>query len=88
MPVRLPPSAGKELLAMSLWRSLAILTLVLLLTACASHYRVTTHEGQIYDTMGKPSYDEDAKIYQFKGLDGKTVILNQRDIKEIKELPK
>ena len=72
---------------MSIWRPLMVLALAALLVACASrHYNITTHEGQIYESIGKPHYDEDAKTYTFKARDDHRVILNQRDVKEIKEL--
>ncbi|MFH1036127.1 MAG: YgdI/YgdR family lipoprotein [Pseudomonadota bacterium] len=68
------------------WRYLLILALAFLLSACASHYRVTTYEGKVYDTKGKPHFDEEAKTYSFKERGDGQVILNQRDIKEIKQI--
>jgi hypothetical protein len=63
-----------------------LLALALALGACASHYRVTTYEGQVYDAKGKPHFDEDSKTYRLKLRGDGQVILPQKDIKEIKEL--
>jgi hypothetical protein len=71
---------------MPVWRSLLLLALALLLAACASHHRVTTYEGQVYDTKDKPQFDEDTKTYRFKLRGDGQVIIPQKDIKEIKEL--
>lgn len=71
---------------MMIWRSLAILAMALLLTACANVYRVTTYEGKVYETKGKPQFDEDSKTYSFQPRGEGQVILPQKDVKEIKEL--
>lgn len=64
---------------------LALSAMVIMLTACSHYYRVTTHDGQVYTADGKPQLDEDTKVYDFKLLDGKKVVLNQKDVKEIKQ---
>lgn len=71
---------------MTMWRSALILALALLLSACASHYRVTTYEGKVYETKGKPQFDEDSKTYRFQPRGEGQVIVPQKDVKEIKEL--
>lgn len=62
-----------------------LLALVALLTGCSHYYRVTTNDGTVYTASGQPDFDEDAKVYQFRQIDGKKVILNQKDVKEIKQ---
>ncbi len=64
---------------------LALSATVVMLTACSHYYRVTTYDGQVYTSAGHPKLDEDAKVYNFYLLDGKKVILNQKDVKEIKQ---
>ncbi len=65
--------------------SVLLLALALLAGCGATYYQISTHGGQGYTAVGQPKYDEDAKTYTFEGLDGKRVILNQRDVKEIKQ---
>ena len=64
---------------------LAIAALLALLTACSHYYRVTTYDGQVYTADGHPKLDEDTKVYNFRLLDGKKVVLNQKDVREIKQ---
>mgnify|MGYP003883185457 CR=1 FL=1 len=64
---------------------LALSAMAIMLTACSHYCRVTTYDGQVYTSDGHPKLDEDAKVYQFYLLDGKKVILNQKDVKEIKQ---
>lgn len=64
---------------------LTLSAMVVMLTACSHYYRVTTYDGQVYTSDGKPQLDEDTKVYDFKLLDGKKVVLNQKDVKEIKQ---
>ena len=59
--------------------------LLALLAGCSHYYRVTTYDGQVYTADGHPRFDEEAKSYSFQLLDGKKVILNQKDVKEIKQ---
>ncbi len=64
-----------------------LLAAMLLGAACAAnHYSVTTMGGENYVSNDEPKYDEDAKTYTFRDLEGKKVILNQRTVKEIKSL--
>ena len=65
--------------------TIAWLALALLGGCSATYYQVATHGGQTYTAVGRPDYDEDAKTYTFEQTDGKKVILNQRDVKEIKQ---
>ncbi|MFH1061039.1 MAG: YgdI/YgdR family lipoprotein [Pseudomonadota bacterium] len=74
----------KRLLVKSLGL-LALLALAALPAGCSHYYRVTTYSGQIYTSEGQPKFDEDAKVYKFEQMDGKKVILNQKDVKEIKQ---
>ena len=66
---------------------LCLLAALLIASACASsNYRVTTLGGDKYVTEEEPKYDEDSKTYTFRNLEGKKVILNQSEIKEIKSM--
>ena len=64
-----------------------MLMVLLMASACAStHYGITTLSGDKYVSGDQPHYDEDSKTYTFHDLEGKKVILNQSEIKEIKSL--
>lgn len=66
---------------------LCLLAALLIASACASNnYRVTTLGGDKYISEEQPKYDEDSKTYTFRNLEGKKVILNQSEIKEIKSV--
>jgi hypothetical protein len=66
---------------------LCLLAGLLLAAACAStHYGITTLAGDKYVSEKEPKYDDDAKTYTFRDLEGKKVILNQSEIKEIRSL--
>ena len=70
-------------------RILALLMTLLLafsLVACGSKsYQVTTQSGETFIAKGSPKYDVRSKTYKFRDEKGKEVILNQEDIKVIKE---
>lgn len=68
-----------------LMTTLALSAMVIMLTACSHYYRITTYDGQVYTADGQPKLDEDTKVYRFEQLDGKKVLLNQKDVKEIKQ---
>lgn len=71
---------------MTIKRTVAILGLALFLAGCANTYRVTTYEGKVYETKGKPQFDEETKTYRFQPREEGRVIVPQKDVKEIKEL--
>ncbi|MEW5914020.1 MAG: YgdI/YgdR family lipoprotein [Thermodesulfobacteriota bacterium] len=68
---------------------LIVLTLTLILaTACGSTlYQVSTNKGKEYIAVGKPDLNEKAQTYTFKDKNGNTVILNQKEVVEIKSIP-
>ena len=68
-----------------LMTTLVLAAMLAMLTACSHYYRVTTHDGKVYTTDGHPKLDEDANVYNFYLLDGKKVVLNQKDVKEIQQ---
>lgn len=64
-----------------------ILAALFIASACAStNYRITTLSGEKYVSQEQPRYDDDSKTYTFRNLEGKKVILNQSQIKEIKSV--
>jgi uncharacterized protein YlzI (FlbEa/FlbD family) len=66
---------------------LCILAALLVASACAAtNYNITTLNGEKYISQEQPEYDEDSKTYTFRNMEGKKVILNQSEIKEIKSV--
>jgi hypothetical protein len=66
---------------------ICLLIALLAAAACAgNHYNITTASGNKYVSSSEPEYDEDAKTYTFRDLEGKKVILNQDAVKEIKSV--
>ena len=62
------------------------LLLALSLAACGSKsYQITTRSGETFTATGSPQYDVQSQTYKFHDEEGKEVILNQKDIKVIKE---
>lgn len=62
------------------------LALAFSLTACGSKsYQITTRSGDTFTAKGSPKYDVQSETYKFKDEEGKEVILNQEEIKVIKE---
>ena len=70
-------------------RILALIMTLLLafsLTACGfKSYQITTQSGETFTANGAPEYDVQSQTYKFHDEEGKEVILNQKDIKVIKE---
>ena len=64
--------------------ALLAFTLVVFAACATSHYKITTLSGKSYVSVGEPDYDDDSKTYTFNNLEGRKVILNQTQVKEIK----
>ncbi|RJX33959.1 MAG: YgdI/YgdR family lipoprotein [Desulfarculus sp.] len=64
-----------------------ILTLVLAAACSSTLYQVSTDKGREYIAVGKPELNEKARTYTFKDKNGNTVILNQKEVTEIKSIP-
>lgn len=64
-----------------------ILTLVLAAACSSTLYQVSTNKGKQYIAVGQPELNEKAHTYAFKDKNGNTVILNQKEVTEIKSIP-
>ncbi|MBK1700067.1 YgdI/YgdR family lipoprotein [Thiococcus pfennigii] len=65
---------------------LVLMVCAVALSACGSHYMVTTESGQEIKTQGKPKLDEDTGMYRYKDIDGHDVLIKQDEVMQIKEL--
>ncbi|AXY02983.1 YgdI/YgdR family lipoprotein [Vibrio alfacsensis] len=67
-------------------RLLIVLGTVLLLTACgSSQYLMSTNEGKIITSYGKPDLNEDTSMYEYEDVDGKEMSISKDEIVQIIE---
>ncbi|BBM66683.1 hypothetical protein VA249_33290 [Vibrio alfacsensis] len=67
-------------------RLLIVLGTVLLLTACgSSQYLMSTNEGKIITSYGKPDLNEDTGMYEYEDVDGKEMSISKDEIVQIIE---
>lgn len=53
--------------------------------AAARAPAATVRNSQVYTADGRPEFGKDSRSHGFRRLDGKMVILNQKDVREIKQ---
>ncbi|WP_428946219.1 YgdI/YgdR family lipoprotein [Pantoea sp. FN060301] len=58
---------------------------VMLLSACSSDYVISTQDGHMLATKGKPVKDKETGLISYKDADNNTHQLQQKDVKEIIE---
>jgi hypothetical protein len=58
---------------------------VLGLTACANDYIITTTDGQLFTSDGKPELDEDTGMISFEDADGNKQQLKATSVKQMIE---
>lgn len=65
---------------------LIVLGTALLLTACgSSQYLMSTNEGKIITSYGKPDLNEDTGMYEYEDVDGKDMSISKDEIVQIIE---
>lgn len=57
----------------------------LLLSACSSDYVISTQDGHMLTTSGKPIKDKETGLLSYKDSNGNIHQLRQQDVKEIVE---
>ncbi|WP_279027683.1 YgdI/YgdR family lipoprotein [Gibbsiella quercinecans] len=55
------------------------------LTGCASDYVISTNDGHLITTHGKPEIDKDTGLISYKDKAGNHYQLNRNQVKEIVE---
>ena len=67
-------------------RHLCIAALCLLgLTGCASEYIITTHDGQMLTSYGKPELDKDTGMLEFEDSEGRKQQIPQTQVRQMLE---
>ncbi|ELH9637387.1 YgdI/YgdR family lipoprotein [Vibrio alginolyticus] len=67
-------------------RVLTVITTVLLLAACgSSQYLMSTNEGKIITSYGKPDLNEETGMYEYEDMDGKEMSISKEQIVQIVE---
>lgn len=58
---------------------------VLSVTACSNDYVISTYDGHMLTTHGKPVIDKDTGLISYKDSDGNNHQVHQNDVKELVE---
>ncbi|MCG9610548.1 YgdI/YgdR family lipoprotein [Vibrio harveyi] len=67
-------------------RVLTVIATALLLAACgSSQYLMSTNEGKIITSYGKPDLNKDTGMYEYEDVDGKEMSISQDQIVQIIE---
>lgn len=67
-------------------KQLALLTCCLLaLTGCASEYIITTTDGQMLSSHGKPELDRDTGMLEFEDSEGRVQQIPQANVRQMIE---
>ena len=67
-------------------RYLCIAALCLLgLTGCASEYIITTNDGQMLTSYGKPELDKDTGMLEFEDSEGRKQQIPQSQVRQMLE---
>jgi len=66
----------------------AVATLIMLaaastLSACAGHYIISTNDGHMINTNGKPAIDKETGMISYEDASGNMHQLQKQDVKEI-----
>ncbi|MEB7540334.1 YgdI/YgdR family lipoprotein [Pantoea anthophila] len=64
-------------------RSAFILAMMLSLAGCSGSYIISTTDGHMITTKGKPAKDKETGMIAYKDTDGNMHQLQQHDVKEI-----
>lgn len=65
--------------------AIMILSAAFAVVGCSSDYVISTNDGHIMTTHGKPKKDKDTGLISYKDSDGNVHQLHQSDVKEIVE---
>jgi len=63
--------------------AIAMMASVMSITACSGNYVISTNDGHMITTHGKPAKDKETGMISYKDTDGNVHQLQQHDVKEI-----
>lgn len=63
----------------------AVMGIMFAVSACSSDYVISTNDGHMITTHGKPVKDKDTSLISYKDTDGSVHQVHQGDVKEIVE---
>ncbi|WP_045385217.1 YgdI/YgdR family lipoprotein [Vibrio rotiferianus] len=67
-------------------RALAVIVAAVLLVACgSSQYLMSTNEGKMITSYGKPDLNEETGMYEYQDVDGKEMSISKDEIVQIIE---
>lgn len=61
----------------------AMVASVISISACSGNYVISTNDGHMITTHGKPARDKETGMLSYKDADGNMHQLQQHDVKEI-----
>jgi hypothetical protein len=64
---------------------LGVVACVWLLTGCSSEYIISTTDGTMITTQGKPKLDEDSGMYKYEDSEGRSGTIKKDEVKQIME---
>ncbi|MFH5070362.1 YgdI/YgdR family lipoprotein [Enterobacter cloacae complex sp. 2024EL-00215] len=65
--------------------SLVSLAMVFMAVGCSSDYVISSNDGHMISTHGKPKIDKDTGLISYNDADGGVHQIHQSDVKEIVE---
>ena len=63
----------------------AVMGIMFAVSACSSDYVISTNDGHMITTHGKPVKDKETGLISYKDTDGSVNQVHQGDVKEIVE---
>lgn len=63
--------------------AVAMMASIMSITACSNNYVISTNDGHMITTHGKPARDKDTGMISYKDTDGNIHQLQQHEVKEI-----
>ncbi|ADO07866.1 Uncharacterized lipoprotein ygdR precursor (plasmid) [Pantoea vagans C9-1] len=63
--------------------ALVMMAAVMSISACSGNYVISTNDGHMITTQGKPVRDKETGMLSYKDADGNIHQLQQRDVKEM-----
>ncbi|PAO19220.1 YgdI/YgdR family lipoprotein [Enterobacter roggenkampii] len=67
------------------FKSIFTILIVCIVAGCSSNYVISTNDGHMITTHGKPYKDKDTGLISYKDADGSIHQVHQSDVKEIVE---
>lgn len=78
-------SLEREILEMKTKNIISFVSFSMIAAGCSSDYVISTNDGHMMTTHGKPEKDKSTGLISYKDTDGNVHQIHQSDVKEIVE---